>query len=84
MAEAFIAQYSYNTQIEVTTHDLKVTRQEPKEGFSDFMTRWRAKASLVTTRPSDKDQIRMIVQNLHGKLLQKMIVLPLFTFFRPS
>ena len=33
MAEAFSNQYSYNTQIEVTTRDLEVTRQEPKEGF---------------------------------------------------
>lgn len=38
MTEAFIAQYSYNTQIEVTTRDLETTRQEPKESFSDFVT----------------------------------------------
>ena len=80
LAEAFVAQYSYNTQIEITTCDLEVTHQEPKEGFSEFMTRWRAKASMMTTRPFDKDQIRMIVRNLHGMLLQKMIVLPLFAF----
>ena len=80
MAEAFIAQYSYNTHIEVTTRYLEATRQELKEGFSEFVIRWRAKASMMTTRPSEKDQIRMIVRNLHGKLLQKMIVLPLFTF----
>ncbi|KAL7220063.1 hypothetical protein ACSBR2_013009 [Camellia fascicularis] len=35
---------------------------------------------MMTTRPSEKNQIRMVVRNLHGKLLQKMIVLPLFTF----
>ena len=35
---------------------------------------------MMTTRPFDKDQIRMIVRNLHGMLLQKIIVLPLFTF----
>ena len=78
--EAFIAHYSYNTQIEVTTRDLKAMRQKPNEGFFEFVTRWRAKASMMTTRPSKKDQIRMVVRNLHGKLLQKMIVLPLFTF----
>ena len=38
MAKACIAQYFYNTQIEVTTHDLETTRQEPKESFSDFVT----------------------------------------------
>ncbi|KAF5932561.1 hypothetical protein HYC85_028732 [Camellia sinensis] len=80
MAEAFIAQYSYNTQIEVTTRDLEATRQEAKEGFSDFVTRWRAKASMMTTRLAEKDQIRMVMRNLQPKLLQKMIVLPLPTF----
>ncbi|GMP63746.1 hypothetical protein CsSME_00025317 [Camellia sinensis var. sinensis] len=34
---AFIAQYSYNTQIEVTTRDLEATSQESKEGFSEFV-----------------------------------------------
>ena len=79
MAEAFVTQYSYNTQIEITTRDLETTRQEPKETFSDFVTRWRAKASMMTLRPTDKDQIRMIVRNLQPKLMQKMIVLPLPT-----
>ncbi|XP_028077313.1 uncharacterized protein LOC114279294 [Camellia sinensis] len=35
---------------------------------------------MMTNRLLEKDQIRMIVRNLHGKMLQKMIVLPLFTF----
>ncbi|KAF5933767.1 hypothetical protein HYC85_029938 [Camellia sinensis] len=47
------------TQIDVTTRDLKATRREPKEGFSEFVARWRAKASMMTTRPSKKDHIRM-------------------------
>ena len=80
MTEAFITQYSYNTQIEVTTPDLEATRQEPKEGFSNFVTRWRATASMMTIKPFEKDQIRMVVRNLLGRLLQKMIVLLLFTF----
>ncbi|KAF5933059.1 hypothetical protein HYC85_029230 [Camellia sinensis] len=80
MAEAFILQYSYNTQIEITTRDLETTRQEPKESFSEFVTRWRAKASMMTLRPTDKDQIRMIVRNLQPKLMQKMIVVPFPTF----
>ncbi|KAL7255381.1 hypothetical protein ACSBR1_009522 [Camellia fascicularis] len=39
IAEAFIAQYFYNTQIEITTRDLETTRQEPNESFFDFVTR---------------------------------------------
>jgi len=80
MAKAFGDQYSYNTQIKVTTRDLEVTRQEPNEGFLEFVARWRAKASMMATRPSDKDQIRMVVRNLQPKLMQKMIVLPFPTF----
>ena len=80
MVEAIIAQYSYNTQIKITTRDLEPTRQEPKEGFSDFATRWRAKASMMTIRPVNKDQIRMVVRNLQPKLMQKMIILHLPTF----
>ncbi|KAF5934446.1 hypothetical protein HYC85_030617 [Camellia sinensis] len=80
MAEAFVAQYSYNTQIEITTRDLETTRQEPKESFSEFVARWRAKASMMTIRPTDKDQIRMVVRNLQPKLMQKMIVLPFPSF----
>ena len=80
MAEAFILQHSYNTQIEITTRDLETSRQAPKESFSEFVTRWRAKASMMTLRPTDKDQIRMIVRNLQPKLMQKMIVIPFPTF----
>ncbi|KAF5934425.1 hypothetical protein HYC85_030596 [Camellia sinensis] len=69
MVEAFVAQYSYNTQIEITTRDLETTRQEPKESFSEFVARWRAKASMMTIRPTDKVQIRMVVHNLQPKLM---------------
>ena len=37
LAESFVAQYSYNTQIEVRTHDLEATCQELKEGFLEFV-----------------------------------------------
>ncbi|XP_028074559.1 uncharacterized protein LOC114276921 [Camellia sinensis] len=80
LAEAFITQYVYNTQIEGTTWELEVTHQEPNESFVAFITRWRAKATMMTNRPPEKDQIHMVVRNLPGKMMQKMIVLPLFTF----
>ena len=35
---------------------------------------------MMTLRPTDKDQIRMIVRNLQPKLMQKKIVLPFPTF----
>lgn len=54
----FIAQYDYNIQLVVTTRELESTKMESKESF---VKRWRAKAAQMKDRPSNKDQIRMIV-----------------------
>lgn len=46
----------------------------------EFVTRWRAKAAQMTDCPSERDQVRIVVQNLEHDMLQKLIVAPLFTF----
>ncbi|KAF5931633.1 hypothetical protein HYC85_027804 [Camellia sinensis] len=80
LAEAFVDQYSYNTQVEMTMQELETTRQNPTEPFVEFVARWRAKAAQMTDRPSEKDQVQMMVRNLEHDMLQKLIVAPLFTF----
>ncbi|KAF5934576.1 hypothetical protein HYC85_030747 [Camellia sinensis] len=81
LAEAFVDQYSYNTQVEMTIQELEATRQNPTEPFVEFIARWRAKAAQMTDRrPSEKDQVQMMVRNLEHDMLQKLIVAPLFTF----
>ncbi|KAI8538346.1 hypothetical protein RHMOL_Rhmol09G0095700 [Rhododendron molle] len=61
---AFHAQYSYNAQLKMTTRELESTKMHAKESFADFIKRWRGKAALMTDRPSEKDQIRIISRNL--------------------
>ena len=34
------------------------------ETFSEYMTRWKGKASRMVNRPNEKDQINMIIKNL--------------------
>ncbi|KAF5933069.1 hypothetical protein HYC85_029240 [Camellia sinensis] len=81
LAEAFVDQYSYNTQVEMTIQELEATRQNPTEPFVEFVARWRAKAAQMTDRrPSERDQVQMMVRNLEHDMLQKLIVAPLFTF----
>ena len=46
LVEIFIDQFSYNTMINVTLCDLETTRQKENETFSEFLVRWRAKASI--------------------------------------
>jgi len=57
LVEAFFNQYSYNTQIEITTQDLEATHQNPIESFVAFVTRWRAKVAQMIDRPSKRDQV---------------------------
>ena len=38
-AEAFVDQYSYNTQVEMTIQELETTRQNPTEPFVEFVAR---------------------------------------------
>ena len=37
----FHNQYKYNIEVDVTRRDLETTKQEPKESFSTFITKWK-------------------------------------------
>ena len=60
----FYKQYKYNTEVDVTRRDLETTKQDSKESFSAFITRWRAKAAQMTVRPNEEEQLNMVVKNL--------------------
>ena len=60
----FHNQYKYNIEMEITRRNLKTTKQEPKESFSTFITKWRSKAAQMMNRPSEEEQLAMVVKNL--------------------
>ena len=70
-------QFIFNTMIDVTLRDLETTKQGVGETFSEYMTRWKTKASRMVNRPNEKDQINMIIKNLllayNGRLLSSHI-----------
>ena len=45
ICNAFNRQYRYNLEVDITRRDLETTKQFPKESFSTFLQRWRAKAA---------------------------------------
>ena len=61
---AFNKQYRYNLEVDVTRRDLETTKQYPKESFSSFLQRWRAKAAQMVNRPTEQEQVDIIVKNL--------------------
>ena len=64
LAELFVDQFIFNTMINVSLKDLETTKQGVGETFSEYMTRWKGKASRMVNRPNEKNQINMIIKNL--------------------
>ena len=60
----FHNQYKYNIEVDVTRRDLETMKQELKESFSTFITKWRSKATQMMNRPSEGGQLTMVVKNL--------------------
>ena len=49
---------------DIIRRDLETTKQESKESFSTFITKWRAKVAQMMSRPSEEEQLAMVVMNL--------------------
>jgi len=80
LAMEFVHHYNYNVQLDVTLRDLETTKQKSSETFSEFLTRWRAKAVKMPNHPTEKDQVRMIVKNLLPAFGRPLMPIPLKTF----
>ena len=55
LVNAFLTKFSFNTMIDITLRDLETTKQKEGETFSEYLVRWREKASMMINRPSEKD-----------------------------
>ena len=60
----FHKQYKYNKEVDITRRDLETIKQKQKESSSTFITKWRAKAAQMMNRPSEEEQLAMVVKNL--------------------
>lgn len=41
-----------------------MTRQRPNETFTDFLARWKGKAAQVIDPPPEKEQVRIMINNM--------------------
>ncbi|KAK9998030.1 hypothetical protein SO802_017633 [Lithocarpus litseifolius] len=74
------AQFIFNTMIDVTLVDLETTKQGVGKSFSEYMIRWKGKASRMVRRPNEKDQINMIIKNLIPTYSSRLLSLPISSF----
>ena len=56
VVKAFVTRYEYNQELDVTVRDLETTRQEYRESFAGFLTRWREKAAKMINRPNERNK----------------------------
>ena len=66
--------------IDVTLRDLETTKQGVRETFSEYMTRWKGKASRMVNRPNEKDQVNMIIKNLLLAYNSRILSSPISSF----
>ena len=66
--------------IDITLRDLEMTRQRENETFSEFLVRWRAKASKMMNRPKEKDQVNMVMKGLLPVYYNRMFASPIMDF----
>ena len=65
----------------MTRRDLETTKQEPKESFSAFITKWRSKAAQMMNRPNEEEQLTMVVKNLLSRY-HKHLFAQYFPYFK--
>ena len=80
LVELFVDQFIFITMIDVSLRDLETTKQGVGETFSEYMTRWKGKASRMVNRPNEKDQINMIIKNLLLAYDSRLLSSPISSF----
>ena len=76
LAQEFLRQFAFNIVIDVSRRELKALRQRLEELVTSFISRWREKISQVIDRPSERDQISMIMRSLQPRFARHLMGFP--------
>ncbi|RVX18697.1 hypothetical protein CK203_007090 [Vitis vinifera] len=68
LAQEFLRQFSFNTVVDVSRRELEALRQRSDESVSSFISRWRGKIAEIIDRPSERDQIQMVLRSLQPRI----------------
>eukprot|EP00261_Vitis_vinifera_P028366 XP_010662558.1 PREDICTED: uncharacterized protein LOC100853663 [Vitis vinifera] len=80
LAQEFLRQFSFNTVVDVSRRELEALRQISDESVSSFISRWRGKIAEIIDRPSERDQIQMVLRSLQPRIARHVVGAP-FTDF---
>ncbi|RVW42227.1 hypothetical protein CK203_096536 [Vitis vinifera] len=80
LAQEFLRQFSFNTVVDVSRRELKALRQRTDESVSSFISRWRRKIAEIIDRPSEMDQIQMVLRSLQPRIARHVVGVPFTNF----
>ena len=76
LAQEFLRQYSFNIVVDVSWRELEAFRQRLDESVTSFISRQREKITQITDRPSESDQISMILRSLQPRFARHLLGFP--------
>ena len=76
LGQEFIRQSSFNTVVDISRRELEALRQRPDESVTSFISRWREKIAQIIDRPSERDQISMIMRSLQPRFARHLMGFP--------
>ena len=76
LGQEFIRQYSFNTVVDVSRRELEALRHRPNESVISFISRWKEKIAQIIDRPSERDQISMIMRSLQPRFARHLMGFP--------
>ncbi|RVW24845.1 Retrovirus-related Pol polyprotein from transposon 297 [Vitis vinifera] len=80
LAQEFLRQFSFNTVVDVSRRELEALRQRTEESISSFISRWRGKIAEIVDRPSERDQIQMVLRSLQPRIARHVVGVPFADF----
>ncbi|RVW66788.1 hypothetical protein CK203_066283 [Vitis vinifera] len=80
LTQEFLRQYSSSGDTSVTRRDLEFLRQGSDESVSSFISYWREKAAEMIERPTERDQMSMVLRSLHPRFARHLTGVPFQDF----
>ena len=80
LTHEFLRQFAFNTVIDVLRRELEALKQRPKESITSFISHWREKISQIIDRPSENDQISIILRSLQPRFARHLMGFPYTNF----
>ena len=80
LADTFLAQYGFNSQIALDRFDLQRMEKKSNETFREYAQRWREKAARARPPLDEREMIKIFVDTLKNPYFDRMIGLQMQFF----